>query len=127
MYKHHKACASEFDYGAWKEWNEWRRGEKNAGKKAGGEEEVGRRMCWEKCNFPSQCRWGPVEAQVYGGAPADEQTTTTTTTTTTTVTVSQVKKTDGTKKESEIETKKDRLSQLFSSTLRRTKSSSVAE
>jgi hypothetical protein len=52
VFKQHRACASEFDYGAWRSWGEWRRAEaekKELEKKSG---------CEYGCDFPSECRWG---------------------------------------------------------------------
>lgn len=49
--KKNKSCTSEFDYGAWKDWGEWRRKALKILK-----EERLPRGC-EQCDFPSQCRY----------------------------------------------------------------------
>jgi hypothetical protein len=52
--KRHKACASEFDYKAWKAFGDWRRScfyPPSPSKKK-------KKNCWNSCNYPSECRWG---------------------------------------------------------------------
>ncbi|OJD37085.1 uncharacterized protein BKCO1_8000227 [Diplodia corticola] len=74
--KKHRACASEFDYGGWKAFGEWRRNEEairrasfadtvDFSTSTGGflsprpsaQSKVARN-CWNTCDFPSECRWG---------------------------------------------------------------------
>lgn len=58
MIQKHRACASEFDYSAWKELGDWRRNRmvpltpstKHT------------KDCWRKCDYPSECRWKNIEA-----------------------------------------------------------------
>lgn len=57
-----RSCSSEFDYVGWSEWGAWKRG-------------VAKRMLnlrkpsgCERCEFPSQCRYGAAEKE-----PIDEQ------------------------------------------------------
>jgi hypothetical protein len=47
----HKACASEFDYKAWKEFGNWRRAYFVA------HSTDIRKDCWNLCDYPSECRW----------------------------------------------------------------------
>lgn len=80
----HKACASEFDYQAWKAWGHWRRTVIEQAEAAAALEElfegdglplltptpasVGNESkstrsswhkdCWNTCDYPSECRWG---------------------------------------------------------------------
>lgn len=65
--KKHRACASEFDYSAWKEWGRWRRGgpgnkaTRSTGCSVGGQArdiEQGNKDCWNTCDYPSECKWG---------------------------------------------------------------------
>ncbi|PNS15394.1 hypothetical protein CAC42_653 [Sphaceloma murrayae] len=59
--KRHRACASEFDYNGWKDYGQWRRqvsGISESESDKGGESIDGKKDCWNKCDFPSQCRWG---------------------------------------------------------------------
>ncbi|KAL0254839.1 hypothetical protein SLS55_009363 [Diplodia seriata] len=74
--KKHRACASEFDYGGWKAFGQWRRNEE-AIRGASFADMVDfsisddglvsprppvqsnvSRDCWNGCDFPSECRWG---------------------------------------------------------------------
>jgi hypothetical protein len=85
--KHHKACASEFDYQGWKAWGEWRR-QYLAVAKYEDDERTGKsskcagakRDCWNICDYPSECRWeqqivlgplslGDVPELVYAVSP----------------------------------------------------------
>ncbi|QIW99780.1 hypothetical protein AMS68_005298 [Peltaster fructicola] len=64
----HQACASEFDYGGWRSYNEWRRSCLEAfGKRdsdtlpvSASDTRISSRSrdCWYYCDFPSECRWG---------------------------------------------------------------------
>ncbi|KAJ9649116.1 hypothetical protein H2199_001030 [Coniosporium tulheliwenetii] len=86
--KKHRACASEFDYSGWKVWGEWRREEHAASEAfdsftsgstfsddesdsgassccsdesappPSGSKDGGKKDCWNKCDYPSECRWG---------------------------------------------------------------------
>lgn len=83
--KKHRACASEFDYSGWKVWGEWRREEHAASEAfddftsgstfSDDESDSGassccsderapppsgstKKDCWNKCDYPSECRWG---------------------------------------------------------------------
>lgn len=83
--KKHRACASEFDYAGWKAFGQWRRNEEtfrkfsfdyddddddnsHASSPRSTHLQPPGRDCWNRCNFPSECRWGSQ----YG----DAQTTT---------------------------------------------------
>ena len=58
-----QSCSSEFDYVGWKDWSAWKR---NALKTM-----LNPRIpkgC-EKCEFPSQCRYGPAENKLIDGQP----------------------------------------------------------
>jgi hypothetical protein len=55
--KKHKACASEFDYRAWKEIGEWRRGMMVPPTPSMSQ----KKDCWRDCDYPSECRWGTKE------------------------------------------------------------------
>ncbi|KAF2729011.1 hypothetical protein EJ04DRAFT_590013, partial [Polyplosphaeria fusca] len=53
--KRHQACGSEFDYQGWKVWGRWRR----SGHRDSMDDEDGpSKDCWNKCDYPSECRWG---------------------------------------------------------------------
>ncbi|KAI9812044.1 MAG: hypothetical protein M1827_004937 [Pycnora praestabilis] len=79
--KHQRPCRSEFDYRGNKSWAEWRR-EKDG---SGGAERVElllshgtpvnveRKNCWNKCDYPSECRWG---SSCGVGSRQDNQNTT---------------------------------------------------
>ncbi|KAK5115692.1 hypothetical protein LTR62_000781 [Meristemomyces frigidus] len=59
----HKACASEFDYRGWKDWGVWRREVEGKVVGVGGCEGrkvlvAGKKDCWGRCDYPSECRWG---------------------------------------------------------------------
>jgi hypothetical protein len=57
--KKHRACASEFDYAAWKALGEWRRDclvSPTPSSKYSTD-------CWRNCDFPSECRWGDKVSQ----------------------------------------------------------------
>ncbi|KAI9708477.1 MAG: hypothetical protein M1820_003938 [Bogoriella megaspora] len=89
-YKRHKACSSEFDYAGWKKWSNWRR------------EQTGytvtynicsapdspvsmtslratrpKKDCFHRCDYPSECRWGP-ESTIASKASSPVTTTVTT-------------------------------------------------
>lgn len=79
----HRACASEFDYQAWKVWGNWRRSiveqlevaaameallegdglpvsipeAYNASNWPLGGKKLNRKDCWATCDYPSECRW----------------------------------------------------------------------
>jgi len=66
--KKHRACASEFDYAAWKTIGNWRRDCLTPTTPA----RKGKKDCWHNCDYPSECRWGNklVQLQVSPVAPA---------------------------------------------------------
>jgi len=45
--RRHRACSSEFDYVAWREYGGWKRASATDSMAAG---------CWSNCDFPSECR-----------------------------------------------------------------------
>ncbi len=69
----HEPCTSEFDYAGWSRWGLWRRGvgermrcergrtdsgegrRNGVGARSGGKS---KKDCWNKCDCPSECRWG---------------------------------------------------------------------
>jgi hypothetical protein len=57
--KKHRACASEFDYAAWKTLGEWRRDCLTPTTPSF----THKKDCWHNCNYPSECRWGSKLAQ----------------------------------------------------------------
>lgn len=80
--KKHRACPSEFDYAGWKKFAHWRRSEEairnvsfdtvsDSDDTTGGDcsnfpsltlvrtpQKRTHRDCWNRCDFPSECRWG---------------------------------------------------------------------
>ncbi|EOD45456.1 hypothetical protein UCRNP2_7826 [Neofusicoccum parvum UCRNP2] len=78
--KKHRACASEFDYAGWKAFGEWRRNEETIRNisftdsvdfcdaadndcvsspfRTPRRPPKSSRNCWNRCDFPSECRWG---------------------------------------------------------------------
>jgi hypothetical protein len=54
MIKKHSACASEFDYAAWKTIGDWRRERITSVTPS----IKTKKDCWHSCNYPSECRWG---------------------------------------------------------------------
>ncbi|KAK4995693.1 hypothetical protein LTR66_004534 [Elasticomyces elasticus] len=79
--KKHRACASEFDYQGWKTWGTWRRNvhpeldaeiavsssddtienapsESEWVKGIWPKNKMAKKGCWNKCDYPSECRWG---------------------------------------------------------------------
>ena len=61
--KKHRACSTEFDYAAWKEWGDWRHKILRAI-----HDERAARGC-QLCDFPSQCRYA-ADAHPLGDAVA---------------------------------------------------------
>ena len=70
-FKRHKACTSEFDYQGWKRWSNWRRGEfgytiihsgastpDSAIFVSPPRSSRPHKDCWNRCDYPSECRWG---------------------------------------------------------------------
>jgi hypothetical protein len=64
--KRHAPCASEFDYQGWKVWGEWRQAEAELQKALAesaesvlGTSTTENKDCWNRCDYPSECRWGP--------------------------------------------------------------------
>lgn len=64
--KRHQPCTSEFDYEGWKAWGEWKRLEAELQKALAESAETvlgtviaEKKDCWNHCDYPSECRWGP--------------------------------------------------------------------
>ena len=57
--KKHRACASEFDYSAWKALGDWRRSCMVPPTPS----LAHAKDCWRNCDYPSECRWGNKVAQ----------------------------------------------------------------
>ncbi|KAF4548921.1 Hypothetical protein D9617_24g016340 [Elsinoe fawcettii] len=64
--KRHGACASEFDYNGWRAAGQWRRVLRSDEEDQSDKENIDvkksqtkqKKDCWNKCDYPSQCRWG---------------------------------------------------------------------
>ncbi|KAG8624174.1 hypothetical protein KVT40_009150 [Elsinoe batatas] len=82
--KRHRACASEFDYNGWKAFGAWRRAVSYEDADESDKENINAsrspkehtKDCWNKCDYPSQCRWGdrfsPVESKGKTLSPVNE-------------------------------------------------------
>ena len=64
-FKRHQSCTSEFDYRGWKRWAEWRReqtGYATTQDNRSPHSPKPDKDCWNRCDYPSECRWGPESA-----------------------------------------------------------------